>query len=392
MQQHQQRQQQHEHNEEGENTPDECASLRSLARSCEAAAVSETDTAAPAGRSTRGGERHQDGGGGGGRVGRARDAAGAGAAGDGDGNSDDGRDRVVPVVRRSSTAVSGRTEKSEGAGRRSSSTGSSSGRKSCSSGLASPAAADTDADADADDCADEMREVKLEAALLCGIGRAPARRSAPTNSAIADKGLGIVSLAAAAAAANAPSGDNKHKACADTAPRSSSSSPGRIRGDNGDGGSLSRTSSAPHLPSLSIRHHHSGDSGGGGGGSFRRPSSDSHPMDRDRATRGHGGGGGGGNTLPPMAQMPGSPSACGETDSDHSDSMGGGGGGEDPAAESKLHQRRRAQLVGGSHGSGFSSSSSSKAPSSTGRDSWPGYSRRGRHVASARDNEGLSCA
>lgn len=356
-------QQQHQQGEEDDNTPEDCASLHSLARSCEAAATSETDTAATATRVTGGGERQDDCA----RVGRpsASDAAGAG-----DRNSDDGRDRDVPVVRRPPTTAPGRISKSEGEGPKSSSTGSTSGRNSCSS--ASPSATA------ADDCADEMREVKLEAALLCGIGRAPARRSAPATGAVADKGLEIVSLAAAAAAAAAaPSGD-KLTACFEAGPRSSSS-PGDTRG--GGGGGLPRTSSAPHLPSLSLRHHHSGDSGGGER-LFRRPSTDTHPM--DRATRGHGSGG---NTLPPMTQMPGSPSASGETDSDHSDSMGGGGG-EDAAAESKRHQLNRAQLMGGSHRSGFSS----KEPSSTGRDPWGGYSRRGRHVSGARGNEGLSCA
>lgn len=167
-------------------------------------------------------------------------------------------------------------------------------------------------------------EVKLEAALLCGMGRAPvsSRRSTPAEAgaavtpspkagtAGAEKGLEIVSLAAAAAAAATSSGDGDGNDDVGAPPLSSSSSPGGIRRG------LSQQTHSP-LPSHPWKgghhnhHHHH------------------HPHPHHRSA---------------MGQAPGSPSACGETDSDHSSDRGCAAI-EDLAGSKKQHHELQRPVV-----------------------------------------------
>lgn len=203
-------------------------------------------------------------------------------------------------------------------------------------------------------CADEMREVKLEAALLCGIGRGPPRRAMSTDA------------AAAAAADKVSVGDKRKAGQGSPRQRSLSSSPGTVRG----GGAL--------------RHPN-------GGGAFPSPAlaAAAHSTDNTR---------GGGTALPSMSQIPGSPSASGETDSDHSDSMvpgaggddavaaGGGGGHKQMLQQPPHHQRSPVVSRSGLRGSGFTNVSGSAGRE---RGVWGGYPA-GR--AATAGGDGLSCA
>lgn len=352
----QQQQQQQPKEEERE----DCASLHSLARSCEAVAASETDAAPAASRTPNGGERED-----GGRAGEPTAAAAAASVtSDGNGNGSL-EDRRNGDVRRYSAASGGGGRRPGVAGRSSSTESITTPRKSSLS-------------ISATDCADEMREVKAEAALLCGIGRAPPRRAA-VDASSDNKSF----TAAGSSSFSSPVGDTR-KFGRGGLQRSSSSSPGGAGGRS----HMSRTSSAPHLPAL----RHGG--GGNGGGAFLPPALSGHPAGAAGANRG-------GNRLPSMAQMPGSPSASGETDSDHSDSMGGAGGDDNAIAIApKQHQRPSP-----SPGSGRCDRRPGimKTPGAGGKESWGVYPGRdgggGRHVAplaslaaaSLRGGNGLSC-
>ena len=347
---------------------EDCASLHSLARSCEAAAASETDTP-PVARTPTGGDRQDSG-----RTARTGEAATAAVTGDGNGNADD---RRSGDVRRYSAAAPAGDAGVGGGGR----TPDVAGRSSSTEAIGSPRKSSRSS-VSATDVADEMREVKLEAALLCGIGRGPPRRAADAS---ADKNG---TAAGSSSSSFSSSVGDKRKIGGGGLQRSSSSSPGGTGGRS----NMSRTSSAPHLPAL--RH---GGGEGGGGGAFLPPALSAHPADAAGANRA----GGAGNRLPSMDQMPGSPSVSGETDSDHSDSMGGGGGDDNTIGIApKQHQRLSPGSGGRERGPGMM-----KTPNAAGRESWGGYARRdggggNRHVAplaslataTARGGNGLSCA
>ncbi|CAB1101227.1 unnamed protein product [Ectocarpus sp. CCAP 1310/34] len=264
------------------------ASRHSLARSSEVAA----ETSAPNARATAGAGTGDS------RHSAANDGRGSGSEEGRNGDADAAfhHRNSLPLGRRS-PAASGRSE------RPSESYGRSPSLEALGAGPASPVGKVSSSPSPSaagqaqPDCADEMMEVKLEAALLCGMGRAPvsSRRlgSAAAGAAVtpspkavtagAEKGLEIVSLAAAAASA-VPSSSGGSDGNVGVPPRSSSSSPGGIRRD------LSERTHSP-LPSLPWKGHHNHHN--------------HHNHHRSA-----------------MGQAPGSPSACGETDSDHSSDRG----------------------------------------------------------------------
>ncbi|CAN0121153.1 unnamed protein product [Ectocarpus sp. 6 AP-2014] len=252
------------------------ASLHSLARSSEMAAETSATTARAAndGRGSGSEDRHIS-----------------------DSNAAFHHRRDSPPLSRRSPAAPGRSERPSEAYSRSPSLEALGPDSASPAGKVASSPSPSAAGQAQPDCADEMMEVKLEAALLCGMGRAPVSSrqlaSATAGAAVtpspkavsagAEKGLEIVSLAAAAAAAAAvssSSGDGDGNV--GVPPRSSSSSPGGIRRG------LSERTHSP-LPSLPWKrgHHHQ------------------HQHHRSA-----------------MGQAPGSPSACGETDSDHSSDRG----------------------------------------------------------------------
>lgn len=260
---------------------------------------------------------------------------------------------------------------------------------------------------------DEMREVKLEAALLCGIGRAPvpspsggckqspsiARTTPPCDG---DKGLDIVSLPAASIPAQRLPRTNSPAASVNGAGSSSGVRTPEPRGASWRMCSSPLPNLASAIPGGSVPR---GMNGRVEGGSMRRsPSSSSNcgneckPSPREftpRAavevrkvvgSRGRVGSpvqrGGGGigmhagafpppalaahpahggmrmhrpittrGTLPPIAaQMPGSPSGSGETDSDNgSDSTSGTGMSVSSQHHPHQHQRMPQGVKEGSH-------------------------------------------
>ncbi|CAN0017943.1 unnamed protein product [Scytosiphon promiscuus] len=172
---------QHQHQHQRQDTLEECSSLHSLARSCEAAAASSETEASPSGSNDdyRG----------------AGDASGASSSGSEDGRGGGGGDAVSHHRQRhrlSPSPTHGRSYavSNRGGGGRSSEAGGRSVSASSSpemmAAVPSPRRKLSGGSSNAalgPDCADEMREVKLEAALLCGIGRAPVpRRSAVSSS------------------------------------------------------------------------------------------------------------------------------------------------------------------------------------------------------------------
>ncbi|CBJ48821.1 hypothetical protein Esi_0049_0026 [Ectocarpus siliculosus] len=269
------------------------ASVHSPARSSEVAA----ETSAPTGRAAAAGGRH----------GAANDGRGSGS--EERHNSDSTaafhhRRDSAPLGRRS-PAARGRSERPSEAYSRSPSLEALGPDSASPAGKVSSSPSPSAAGQAQPDCADEMMEVKLEAALLCGMGRAPVSSrqlaSAAAGAAVtpspkavsagAEKGLEIVSLAAAAAAAvSSSSGDGDGNVVVPPRSSSSSSSRGGIRRD------LSERTHSP-LPSLPWKgghnHHH------------HQQHQQQHQHHRSA-----------------MGQAPGSPSACGETDSDHSSDRG----------------------------------------------------------------------